>query len=63
MKENDSSKLLIEDISGGEALSFWSRIAARHIHQPRIVIKRIRRPTVSVGCPVVRAAPRKGSVA
>ena len=38
MKENDSNKLLIEDISGGEALSFWSRIAARHIHQPRIVI-------------------------
>jgi hypothetical protein len=43
MKENDSNKLLIliEDISGGEgeALSFWfwSRIAARHIHQPRIV--------------------------
>jgi hypothetical protein len=28
MKENDSNKLLIEDISGGEALSFWSRIAA-----------------------------------
>ena len=38
MKGNDSNKLLIEDISGGEALSFWSRIAARHIHQPRIVI-------------------------
>jgi hypothetical protein len=38
MKENDSNKLLIEDISGGEALSFWSRIAARHIQQPRIVI-------------------------
>jgi hypothetical protein len=28
----------IEDVSGDEALSFWSRIAARHIHQPRIVI-------------------------
>jgi hypothetical protein len=38
MKENDSNELLIEDISGGEALSFWFRIAARHIHQPRIVI-------------------------
>jgi hypothetical protein len=36
MKEEN--KLLIEDVSGGEALSFWSRIAARHIHQPRIVI-------------------------
>jgi hypothetical protein len=41
MKEDDSNKLLIEDVSGDEALSFWStsRIAARHnIHQPRIVI-------------------------
>ena len=39
MKEDDSNKkLLIDDISGDEALSFWSRIAARHIHQPRIVI-------------------------
>jgi hypothetical protein len=38
MKEDDSNKLLIEDVGGGEALSFWSRIAARHIHQPRIVI-------------------------
>jgi hypothetical protein len=38
MKENNSNKLLIENISGGEALSFWSRIAARRIHQPRIVI-------------------------
>ena len=28
-----------------------------------VVCKRIRRPTVSVGCPAVRAAPRKGSVA
>ncbi len=37
-KEDDSNKLLIEYISGDEALSFWSRIAARHIHQPRIVI-------------------------
>jgi hypothetical protein len=37
-KENDSNKLLIDDISGDEALSFWSRIAARHVHQPRIVI-------------------------
>ena len=36
-KEDDSNKLLIDDISGDEALSFWSRIAARHIHQPRIV--------------------------
>ncbi len=35
MKEGDSNKLLIEDVSGGEALSFWSRIVARHIHQPR----------------------------
>jgi hypothetical protein len=38
MKEDDSNKLFIEDVSGDEALSFWSRIAARHIHQPRIVI-------------------------
>ena len=37
-KEADSNKLLIKDISGDEALSFWSRIAARHIHQPRIII-------------------------
>jgi hypothetical protein len=37
-KENDSNKLLIDDISGDKALSFWSRIAARHVHQPRIVI-------------------------
>ncbi len=38
-KEDDSNKLLIDDVSGDEALSFWSRIiAARHIHQPRIVI-------------------------
>ena len=37
-KEDDSNKLLIDDISGDEALSFWSRIASRHIHQPRIVI-------------------------
>ncbi len=25
-------------VSGDEALSFWSRIAAKHIHQPRIII-------------------------
>jgi hypothetical protein len=37
-KESDSNKLLIDNISGGESLSFWSRIAARHIHQPRIII-------------------------
>jgi hypothetical protein len=37
-KEDDSNKLLMEDISCDEALSFWSRIAARLIHQPRIVI-------------------------
>ncbi len=37
-KEDDSNKLLIDDVSGDEALSFWSRIAARHIHQPRIII-------------------------
>ena len=36
-KEDDSNKLLIDDVSGDEALSFWSRIAARHIHQPRII--------------------------
>ena len=35
-KADDSNKLLIE--GGDEALSFRSRIAARHIHQPRIVI-------------------------
>ena len=38
-RRKDSNKLLIDDVSGGEPLSFWSRIAARHIiHQPRIVI-------------------------
>ncbi len=37
-RRKDSNKLLIDDVSGGETLSFWSRIAARHIHQPRIVI-------------------------
>jgi hypothetical protein len=37
-RRNDSNKLLIDDFSGDEAMSFWSRIAARHIHQPRIII-------------------------
>ncbi len=37
-KENDSNKLLIDNVSADETLSFWSRIAARHIHQPRTVI-------------------------
>ena len=31
-KEDDSNKLLIDDVSGDEALSFWSRIAARHAY-------------------------------
>jgi hypothetical protein len=33
-KEDHSNKLLIDDISGDEALSFWSRIAARHSYSP-----------------------------
>ncbi len=37
-KEDDSNKLFIDDVRGDEALSFWSRIAARHIHQPKIAI-------------------------
>ncbi len=37
-KGDDSNKLFIDDFSGDEALSFWARIVARHIHQPRIVI-------------------------
>ena len=37
MKDNDSNKLRINYISGGKSL-FWSRIAARRIHQPRFII-------------------------
>jgi hypothetical protein len=33
-KENDSNKLLIDDISGDEALPFWSRIARRKAYSP-----------------------------
>jgi hypothetical protein len=37
-KENDSNKLRIDYISDGKSLTFWSRIAARRIHQPRCII-------------------------
>jgi hypothetical protein len=37
-KENDSNKLRIDYIRGGKSLTFWSRIAARRIHQPRCII-------------------------
>jgi hypothetical protein len=37
-KENGSNKLRIDYISGGKSLTFWSRIAARLIHQPRCII-------------------------
>ena len=36
--ESDSNKLRIDYFSGGKSLTFWSRIAARHIHQPRFII-------------------------
>ncbi len=32
------NKLRIDYISGGKSLTFWSRIAARRIHQPRCII-------------------------
>ncbi len=34
----DSNKLIIDYFSGGKSLTFWSRIAARRIHQPRLII-------------------------
>ena len=34
----DSNELIIDYFSGGKSLTFWSRIAARRIHQPRFII-------------------------
>ena len=34
----DSNELMIDYFSGGKSLTFWSRIAARRIHQPRFII-------------------------
>ncbi len=36
--ESDPNKLITDYISGGQSLTFWSRIAARRIHQPRFII-------------------------
>ena len=36
--ESDSNKVIVDYISGGQSLTFWSRIAARRIHQPRCII-------------------------
>ena len=34
----DSNELIIDYFSDGKSLNFWSRIAARRIHQPRFII-------------------------
>ena len=36
--ESESNKVIVDYISGGQSLTFWSRIAARRIHQPRCII-------------------------